>query len=164
MRSTLLNLALLFTVCLFLSYRVLTDRREQGQLVIRKLRMPGTGARSVWGRLSNRCFSCEYRLPFHWRETESKCTVGFKTFIPGQTHRADVIQALWVSCAPETLRPWRCVAVQGWAWNWAPGLPNHSIAPPESVAKRARSSYLLGPPLCSTGEWVAEIYMAQAAL
>lgn len=37
----------LFTVCLFLSYWDLTDRAGQGQLVIRKLWMPGIPARSV---------------------------------------------------------------------------------------------------------------------
>lgn len=52
----------LFTVCLFPSYQVVMDRREQGQLVIRKLWMPGIGARSVWGQLSKRHFCCEYKL------------------------------------------------------------------------------------------------------
>lgn len=40
----------LFTVCLFLSYLDLTGRVGQGQLVIRKLWMPGIPARSVNSR------------------------------------------------------------------------------------------------------------------
>ena len=50
----------LFTVCLFLSYWDLTGRVGQGQLVIRKLWMPGIPARSVTpegARRSQLCLS-----------------------------------------------------------------------------------------------------------